>query len=58
MIAEEVYTVRPDIVTRDKDGMIDAIQYQYIEPMVLNELIKLKQIVDELVAKVAILEAK
>jgi len=38
LIAEEVAEVYPDIVARDEEGQANAILYQFLAPMLLNEV--------------------
>jgi hypothetical protein len=38
LIAEEVANVYPDLVTRNAQGQVEAIRYQELTPMLLNEL--------------------
>ena len=38
LIAEEVATVYPELVTRNADGQVDAIRYHELTPMLLNEV--------------------
>jgi trimeric autotransporter adhesin len=38
LIAEEVAKVYPDMVAYDKDGQPYTVKYQYLAPMLLNEL--------------------
>jgi hypothetical protein len=40
LIAEEVADVYPDLVVYNKDGQPDAVQYQMLPPMLLNEVQK------------------
>ncbi|MBY0109578.1 MAG: tail fiber domain-containing protein [Candidatus Babeliaceae bacterium] len=40
LIAEEVEKVYPGIVVKDKNGLPEAIQYQYLPMMMLNEMQK------------------
>jgi hypothetical protein len=40
LIAEEVAKVYPDMVAYDKDGQPYTVKYQYLAPMLLNELQK------------------
>ncbi len=40
LIAEEVAKVHPDMVAYDKDGQPYTVKYQYLAPMLLNELQK------------------
>jgi len=44
LIAEEVGDVYPDLVVRGEDGQIEAIRYQELTPMLLNELQKQSQV--------------
>jgi hypothetical protein len=45
LIAEEVAEVYPDMVAYDKDGAPYTVKYQYLAPMLLNELQKQHAIV-------------
>src|SRR5207247_8768608 len=38
LIAEEVAEVYPDLVARSADGQIEAVRYQLLDVMLLNEL--------------------
>ena len=38
LIAEEVATVYPDLVTRTASGEVQTVKYQELIPMLLNEL--------------------
>jgi hypothetical protein len=38
LIAEEVATVYPELVTRDPQGRIDGVRYDELAPMLLNEM--------------------
>jgi len=38
LIAEEVAKVYPELVTRNAQGQVEAIRYQELTPMLLNEL--------------------
>jgi hypothetical protein len=40
LIAEEVEEVYPDLVAHSADGRIETVQYQKLEPMLLNEVQK------------------
>jgi hypothetical protein len=40
LIAEEVAKVYPDMVAYDKDGQPYTVKYQYLAPMLLNEVQK------------------
>jgi hypothetical protein len=50
LIAEEVATVYPELVTRTASGEVQTVKYHELIPMLLNELQRLQ-------AKVAALEA-
>jgi hypothetical protein len=45
LIAEEVAKVYPDLVAYDKDGAPYTVKYQYLAPMLLNELQKQHSVV-------------
>ena len=47
LIAEEVAKVYPDMVAYDKDGQPYTVKYQYLAPMLLNELQKQHAVVAE-----------
>jgi hypothetical protein len=40
LIAEEVAEVYPELVTRNKDGKVESVMYQFLAPMLLNEVQK------------------
>ena len=40
LIAEEVAEVYPDLVVKNKDGQVETVQYHKLIPMLLNELQK------------------
>ncbi|HTT63142.1 MAG TPA: tail fiber domain-containing protein [Bryobacteraceae bacterium] len=40
LIAEEVAQAFPDLVAQDKNGHVETIKYQLLDPMLLNELQK------------------
>ena len=40
LIAEEVASVNPDLVVRDKDGEIYTVRYEAVNAMLLNEFLK------------------
>lgn len=40
LIAEEVAQIYPELVPCDKDGQPYTVRYQYLAPMLLNELQK------------------
>ena len=39
-MAEEVATVDPNFVARDKDGQIETVRYTAVNAMLLNEFLK------------------
>lgn len=47
LIAEEVAEVNPDLVTRNKDGEVDTVMYQFLAPMLLKEVQKQHQMIEE-----------
>ena len=47
LIAEEVAEVYPELVTRNKDGEVEAVMYQFLAPMLLNEVQKQRQKIEE-----------
>jgi trimeric autotransporter adhesin len=48
LIAEEVAEVYPDLVVKGADGQIQTVQYQKLTPMLLNELQKQHQLVEQM----------
>lgn len=57
LIAEEVAQVLPELVARDKNGNIETVKYQLLDPMLLNEVQKQAQQIEALTARLAQLEA-
>ena len=51
LIAEEVDRVIPNLVVYDKEGNPDAVKYHDLPVLLLNELIKLRNRVDQLEEK-------
>ena len=47
LIAEEVAEIYPELVTRDKDDQVDAVMYQFLAPMLLNEVQKQHRLIEE-----------
>ncbi len=47
LIAEEVAGVYPELVTRDKDGQVETVMYQFLAPMLLNEVQKQRRTIEE-----------
>ncbi len=60
LIAEEVARVYPELVVRDKDGRIDAVRYDELAPMLLNEMQKersqMTATIDDQAARISALE--
>jgi hypothetical protein len=48
LIAAEVAQVYPDLVVRSESGRIDAVRYDELAPMLLNELQQLKKQIADL----------
>ena len=57
LIAEEVAQVYPDLVAYDKDGQPEAVRYQLINSLLLNERQKQHRMIEELESRLAKLEA-
>jgi hypothetical protein len=53
LVAEEVATVYPDMVTRDGQGRIDGVQYHKLAPMLLNEVQRQQREIELLKAQLA-----
>ena len=47
LIAEEVAEVYPELVAHNSDGRVQSIMYQFLAPMLLNEVQKQHQKIDE-----------
>jgi endosialidase-like protein len=58
LIAEEVADVYPDMVARKKDGEVEGVNYQFLAPMLLNDLQKQHQHIDRLESENANLRAQ
>lgn len=56
LIAEEVAKVYPDMVVKGADGQILTVQYQKLTPLMLNELQKEHQLLEDQQAKIQQLE--
>jgi hypothetical protein len=57
LVAEEVETVNPDLVVRDKEGKPYSVRYDQVNAMLLNEFLKEHREVQELKKQVAALTA-
>ncbi len=47
LIAEEVAEVYPDLVARNKDGDVETVMYQFLAPMLLNEVQKQHRTIEQ-----------
>jgi endosialidase-like protein len=47
LIAEEVAEIYPELVMRNKDGQVEAVAYQFLAPMLLNEVQKQHRTIEE-----------
>jgi hypothetical protein len=56
LIAEEVADVLPELVVFNKDGQPDAVMYQVLTPMLLNEMQKQQQTIAAQNAKIGQLQ--
>ena len=46
LIAEEVAEVMPELVARDADGQPEAVKYQLLAPLLLNEVQKQQRTIE------------
>ena len=53
LIAEEVEKVNPDLVVRDEDGKVNAVRYEAVNAMLLNEFLKAHRQMQEQQATIA-----
>jgi len=53
LVAEEVEKVNPNLVVRDDDGNVNAVRYEAVNAMLLNEFLKEHNAVEQLKATVA-----
>jgi hypothetical protein len=58
LIAEQVEKINPDLVLRDAEGKVNAVRYEAINAMLLNEFLKEHRTVQELKSAAAKQEAK
>jgi hypothetical protein len=47
LVAEDVETVNPDLVVRDKEGKVNTVRYEAVNAMLLNEFLKEHRKVEE-----------
>jgi hypothetical protein len=58
LIAEEVAEVYPDLVVYDKDGQPETVRYHFLTPLLLNELRKQQQTIEDQRAQIKDLSAR
>lgn len=56
LIAEEVADVYPELVARNKDGEVETVMYQFLAPMLLNEVQKQHRLIDAMQKRIDSLE--
>ena len=57
LVAEDVETIDPDLVVRDKEGKINTVRYEAINAMLLNEFLKEHQKVEQMQKQIEALAA-
>jgi hypothetical protein len=57
LVAEDVETVDPDLVVRDKDGKVNTVRYEAVNAMLLNEFLKEHRTMQELKQQISALAA-
>jgi hypothetical protein len=58
LIAEEVAEVYPELVAHDKSGAVETVMYQFLTPMLLNEVQKQQKTIEMLAQRLEALEAE
>ncbi len=58
LIAEEVAEVYPELVARSADGQVETVLYQFLPPMLLNEVQKLHRTIQAQAAEIEAQEAQ
>lgn len=58
LIAEEVAKIYPDLVTYDRDGQLETVQYHKLAPMLLNELQRQRRTLDAQAQEIVYLKAE
>ena len=56
LIAEEVAEIFPDIVSRNKDGEVESVQYHVLPVLLLNEMKKQNVVIQNLMKRIKTLE--
>ena len=57
LVAEEVAEVAPELVVRDEDGTPQTVRYHFVNAMLLNEVQKQRAKIQDLEARLTMLEA-
>jgi hypothetical protein len=58
LVAEDVESINPDLVVRDKEGKVNSVRYEAVNAMLLNEFLKEHRKNDEQQATIARLEKR
>src|SRR5207302_3343724 len=58
LVAEEVEKVNPDLVARDRDNKVQAVRYEAVNAMLLNEFLKEHRTMQEQQARIALQESQ
>ncbi|MBK7660388.1 MAG: tail fiber domain-containing protein [Betaproteobacteria bacterium] len=58
LIAEEVAAVYPGLVAHSPDGQVETVMYQFLPPMLLNEVQKQQRTIEAQAAEIASLKAQ
>lgn len=58
LIAEEVKSVLPDLVSYNADGQIDTVRYQFLAPMLLNEFQRQQHVIENQAIEIAELKSQ
>jgi hypothetical protein len=58
LVAEEVAEVYPGLVARSPDGAIETVRYQFLPPMLLNEVQKQQRTIESQRKEIAGLRAE
>ena len=56
LIAEEVAEIYPELVARNKDGEVETVMYQFLAPMLLNQVQRQQKTIDRLEKRLEALE--
>jgi hypothetical protein len=56
LIAEEVAELNPGLVARSADGQVETVLYQFLPPMLLNEVQKQQRTIEAQAAEIAALK--